>query len=187
MIPLARAIHRAGAKHGIEVWSLRNRMCGWNAPGLAPVRDARWALTRIRAERPGLPVILVGHSMGGRVSLRVADDPAVVAVCALAPWIPGGEPVTAVEGRAVLIVHGTRDRTTDPAASYSFASRAESGTSRLVRFEVAEEGHAMLRRARVWTRLVCAFVLDVLAGESSDETLTSAWNRPGAERLRILV
>lgn len=187
MVPLAKAIHRAGAGHGVEVRLLRNRVRGWNAPGLDPVRDARWALERIHAERPGLSVVLVGHSMGARVALRVADDPAVVGVCALAPWTPVGEPVSAVRGCSVLILHGTRDRKTDPASSYSFASRAESGTSRLARFEVAREGHAMLRRAEVWTRLMTAFTLDMLSGHRGDETLTSAWTKPGDERLRIPV
>jgi dienelactone hydrolase len=187
MVPLAKAIHRAGAGGGVEVRLMRNRVRGWNAPDPDPVRDARWALDRIRADRPGVPIILVGHSMGARVALRVADDPAVAGVCALAPWSPSGEPVDAVEGRAVLIVHGTHDRTTDPAGSYLFARRAEPGTARLARFEVGEEGHAMLCRAGVWTRLVCAFALDVSAGFPPDGTLTAAWTKSSAERLRIPV
>jgi dienelactone hydrolase len=187
MVPLARAIHTGGAASGIEVRLLRNRVRGWNAPGLDPVRDARWALARIKADHPGVPVILVGHSMGGRVALRVADDPAVVAVCALAPWTPAGEPVAAVEGRDVLIVHGTRDRMTDPAGSLSFAARAQAGSSRLARFEVGDEGHAMLRRSAVWTRLVTAFALDAAAGTTADEILAAAWTKPRAERLRIPV
>ncbi|HEV7975297.1 alpha/beta hydrolase [Amycolatopsis sp.] len=187
MVPLAKAIHSDGAGSGVEVRLMRNRVRGWNAPGFDPVRDARWALARIKADHPGVPVILVGHSMGGRVALRVADDPAVVAVCALAPWTPAGEPVAAVEGRDVLIVHGTRDRMTDPAGSLSFASRAQAGSSRLVRFEVGDEGHAMLRRSAVWTRLVTAFTLGVAAGRTADEILAAAWTKPSAERLRIPV
>ena len=187
MVPLARAAHRAGAVGGVEVRLLRNRVRGWNAPDPDPVQDARWALDRIREDHPGVPVVLVGHSMGGRVALRVADDPAVAGVCALAPWTPSGEPVAAVEGRAVLIAHGTRDRMTDPAGSYSFASRAERSTSRLARFEIGDEGHAMLRRAGVWTRLVSAFVQDVTAGLATDAILAEAWTKPSAERLRIAV
>jgi pimeloyl-ACP methyl ester carboxylesterase len=190
MLPLAKAIHRAAAVHDVEVRLMRNRVDGWNAPELDPVRDARWALEQIRTERRGLPVVLVGHSMGGRVALRVAlrvaDDPSVIGVCALAPWTPSDEPVTSVRGRSVLIVHGTLDRTTNPADSYSFASRAEPGTARLARFEVTGEGHAMVRRARVWTRLVTAFALDVLVGSAAGP-LTSAWTKQGDERLRIPV
>lgn len=207
MVPIARALHRAGRGntgfsgvpgggapgpgrrpdgHGVEVRLLRNRRYGWNAPAMDPVADARWALERIRADHPGLPVVLVGHSMGARVALRVADDPAVRGVCALAPWTPRGEPVDAVAGRSVLIVHGTRDRMTSPAESHAFAERAEGVAARVARFEVANEGHAMLRRSSVWTRLTIAFTLEVLAGDTGAE-LAGAWAAPGPERLRIPV
>jgi hypothetical protein len=172
MVPLARALYRAGARDGVAARLLRNRVRGWNAPDLDPVRDARWALARIHAEHPGVPVVL-------------ADDPAVVGVVALAPWTPDAEPVDAVRGRAVLIVHGVRDRMTDPAESYSFARRAEPGASRLVRFELSDEGHAMLRRSTVWTTLACAFTLDMLGITRGDSTVGGAWTEPGDQRLRI--
>ncbi|MEU0790829.1 alpha/beta fold hydrolase [Amycolatopsis sp. NPDC005961] len=186
MVPIARALHRAGRKNGVEVRLLRNRRYGWNAPAMDPLDDARWALERIRADHPGLPVVLVGHSMGARVALRVADDPDVRGVCALAPWTPRGEPVDAVAGRSVLIVHGTRDRMTSPVESHAFAERAEGVAARVARFEIANEGHAMLRRSSVWTRLTIAFTLEVLAGGTGDE-LRGAWAAPGPERLRIPV
>ncbi|WP_410591974.1 alpha/beta hydrolase [Amycolatopsis sp. lyj-23] len=186
MVPIARALHRAGHKDGVEVRLVRNRRYGWNAPAEDPIEDARWALDRIHADHPGLPVVLVGHSMGGRVALRVADDPAVRGVCALAPWTPRGEPVDAVSGRSVLIVHGTRDRMTSPAESHAFAERAAQVAARIARFEIADEGHAMLRRARVWTRLTVAFTRDVLAGDDGG-ALRGAWAETGPGRLRIPV
>ncbi|MGW5718009.1 alpha/beta hydrolase [Amycolatopsis sp. NPDC003865] len=186
MVPIARALHRAGRGHGVEVRLVRNRRYGWNAPAMDPLDDARWALERVHADHPGLPVVLVGHSMGARVALRVADDPAVRGVCALAPWTPRGEPVEAVAGRAVLIVHGTRDRMTSPVESHAFAERAEGVAARVARFEIANEGHAMLRRSSVWTRLTIAFTLEVLAGDA-DAELRGAWAAPGPERLRIPV
>jgi alpha-beta hydrolase superfamily lysophospholipase len=186
MVPIARALHRAGRKDGLEVRLLRNRRYGWNAPAEDPVDDARWALERLRADHPGLPVVLVGHSMGARVALRVADDPAVRGVCALAPWTPRGEPVEAVAGRSVLVVHGTRDRMTSPAESHAFAERAADVAARVARFEIANEGHAMLRRPRVWTRLTVAFTLELLAGNDGG-ALRGAWAEPGPQRLRIPV
>ncbi|WP_158889921.1 alpha/beta fold hydrolase [Amycolatopsis anabasis] len=182
MVPLARAIHRAGARRGIEVRLLRNRLQGWNGPAEDPVADARWALERIRADHPDVPIALIGHSMGGRVALRVADDPAVAGVCALAPWTPEGEPVEPVRGRSVLIVHGVLDRTTSPAESYAFARRAEAGAARLARVELARESHAMLFRWGAWTRLSRAFTLDVLGPA---HPVAGLWTRPLQQRLRI--
>lgn len=180
MLPIARTISAAAARHGVEVRLLRNRVRGWNEPDLHPVADARWALERIRAHRPGTPVFLVGHSLGGRVALRVAGDPAVTAVCALAPWTPRDEPVEPVKARSVLIAHGTLDHITNPAESYDYAGRAQPLAERLVRFEVLSEGHAMLLRAPVWHRLVRGFTLDA-AGVAA----LTVWDKAPDQRLRL--
>lgn len=180
MVPLARAIARAGGPHGVEVRLLRNRVRGWNDPDLHPVADARWALRRIRAERPGVQVWLAGHSMGGRVALRVADDPQVRSVLALAPWTPSGEPVEPVAGKTVVIAHGTHDHITRPAESFAYAERAQAVAERVVRIEVMSEGHAMLYRPGVWNRLVREFALDA-AGVAP----LTAWSAGPDQRLRL--
>ncbi|MEU7530965.1 alpha/beta fold hydrolase [Saccharothrix sp. NPDC042600] len=154
MLPFAKALRR----DGVAVHVLRYRYQGWNAPHLHPVEDARWALSQM----PDVPTALVGHSMGGRTALRVADDPQVVAVCALAPWIEPGEPMAQLAGRSLLIAHGDRERYTDPAKSYRYAVRARGVTERVARFAVHGDGHAMLRRAADWTRLVTDYVLGEL-------------------------
>ncbi|WP_438949092.1 LLM class flavin-dependent oxidoreductase, partial [Streptomyces harbinensis] len=41
---------------------------------------------RLAARLGPVPVVLVGHSMGGRAALRAAGHPAVTGVVALAPW-----------------------------------------------------------------------------------------------------
>lgn len=169
-----RAIARDGAAHGVEVWMLRYRYRGWNAPKLHPVEDARWALERIREQHGDVPVVLVGHSMGGRVAFRVADDPSVRAVCALAPWTEVGEPVRQLAGRTVLIAHGDAERMTDPALSYTYAVRAKQVTDRVCRFTVHGDGHAMLRRAADWTDLVCRFVFGALDIEPVQPTIANA-------------
>jgi pimeloyl-ACP methyl ester carboxylesterase len=154
MVPLARALRAPG----VEVWNLRYRVRGWNAPSLDPVKDARWALDRISELHPGKPVVLVGHSMGGRTALRVAGHPSVIAVCALAPWLVPGEPYEQLRNKALLIAHGDQERMTDPAKSLAFAEQAKTVTDRVARFSVVGDGHAMLKRAKDWTRLVVSFV-----------------------------
>ncbi|MBB5956766.1 pimeloyl-ACP methyl ester carboxylesterase [Saccharothrix tamanrassetensis] len=183
MVPFARAVRRRG--DGVAVWLLRHRYGGWNAPHLHPVEDARWALDRIRRTHPDVPVVLVGHSMGGRTALRVADDPQVVAVCALAPWIEDGEPYEQLAGRAVLIAHGDRERTTDPAQSYRYAEQAKRVTDRVARFSVHGDGHAMLLRARDWTRLVADFVLGELEVEPLAPYLANAMREPSPRGLDV--
>ncbi|MEU3269536.1 alpha/beta hydrolase [Saccharomonospora sp. NPDC006951] len=185
MLPFAIALSRSGAWHGLDVRLLRNRVRGWNEPAMDPLADARWALGRIRAERPGVPVVLVGHSLGGRVALRAADDPAVTGTCALAPWTPEGEPVEPVSGRAVLIAHGTQDRVTSPAESFRYAEKADPKAARLARFEVAGEGHAMVRRPWLWNRLVVTFVLRTLGLPVSGKVLDAAWDNEAPARLRL--
>jgi pimeloyl-ACP methyl ester carboxylesterase len=184
MIPFARDLSRAP---GVAVWQLCNTYRGWNEPDRHPVTDARQALDELRRTYPDVPVVLVGHSMGGRVGLRVADDPAVAGVCALAPWTPEGEPVAQLAGRTVLIAHGDRDRTTDPALSYAYAERAKEVTERVARFDVRGEAHALLFRYREWTRLVRRFTLGVLGVVPLDQDIADALAKPAPSGLRVLV
>jgi pimeloyl-ACP methyl ester carboxylesterase len=158
MVPIAQSVHRSARGDGTAVWLLRNRVRGWNEPARDPVRDARWAMQRIRERHPGCGIVLVGHSMGGRAALRVAGDPGVVGVCALAPWIEAAEPVEQLTGQLVVIAHGNRDRWTDPAQSHEYARRAGQVSDRVCRFEVRGSGHTMLSRSGDWTGLVRAFV-----------------------------
>jgi pimeloyl-ACP methyl ester carboxylesterase len=157
MLPLARGVARATRDTDVAVWLLRYRVRGWNEPALDPVLDARWALAVARGRHPGAPIVLVGHSMGGRVALRLAGDSDVTGVCALAPWIEPGEP-TGGGNAEILIAHGARDRTTSAEASAAYAERI--GASFLT---VAGETHGLLHRPLLWQRLVTTFVLDRIA------------------------
>jgi dienelactone hydrolase len=186
MVPFARIAHRADPTRATEVRLLRNRVRGWNAPALHPVRDARWAIERIAADHPGTPVALIGHSMGGRVALRIADHPAVTGVCALAPWTPASELVAPIAGKTLVIAHGVRDRVTMPADSLAYARRA-SGNAAVVRFEIAGEGHRMLGRPTVWSKIVSSFVRDSIRAPVQGDLLTLAWERDQADRLTVRV
>jgi pimeloyl-ACP methyl ester carboxylesterase len=158
MRPFARDIHRAGAG-SLAVWTLKYRLRGWNGPDASPLPDAQWALDRVRAQHGEVPVILVGHSMGGRVALRLAGDRSVCAVVALAPWIPAGEPVADLRGRDLLILHGDRDHTTDPQASLAYAEAAAAVTD-VRRVLITGSGHSMLKRSEVWQGVTTYFVLE---------------------------
>jgi len=187
MVPFWWHIGSVGRGAGAEVRFLRNRVRGWNAPDEDPVVDARDALRRIHEQHPGIPVVLVGHSMGGRAALTVADDPAVTAVCALAPWTPPEMPIEPITGCDVLIVHGTEDSTTNPDASYHYARRAAPLAAGVTRIEVRGSGHAMLRRARRWHRMVAWFVLRVLGRVTPDRARWKDRAAAGSGRLRVRV
>lgn len=163
MTPFARGLHRWGARRGVAVVSLRYRVRGWNGDEASPVADALWALGRIRERYGGVPVVLVGHSMGGRTAFRVAGDPAVVGIVGLAPWLPPEEVATETEGRAVLVVHGTADRWTDPDHSRQYAAAAlAAGASEVTWAPLEGIGHFMLRRPGTWRRLTVEFLARVL-------------------------
>ena len=185
MYAFARSLQRRNSRHGTSIRLLRYRYRGWNEPERHPVQDARWALAQLRDHHPAVPVVLLGHSMGGRVALRVADDPAVVAVCALAPWTREGEPVRQLAGRSVLIAHGDRERMTDPWLSYRFAVGAKAVTERVCRFEVLGDGHAMLRRPGDWSSLVSRFVEGELGLRDPDRVIEDAMRRPAPHGLRV--
>jgi alpha-beta hydrolase superfamily lysophospholipase len=185
MVPFGGALRRAGRRDGLAVWLLRYRYRGWNEPDRDPVGDARWALQRVRESHPAVRVVLLGHSMGARVGLYVADDPAVVAVCALAPWIEPGDPVAQLRGKSLLIAHGDLERVTSPAVSFEYALDARQVSDRVCRFDVHGDGHAMLRRARDWTRVVRRFVLAELGMRPMDERIAAAMAAPAERGLRV--
>lgn len=163
MTPFAEALHRAGSSVGLAVWTLQYRDRGWNDKG-SQVQDALWALEEIQCEHPGADVYLVGHSLGGRTALAAGGHPSVKGIVALAPWLPGDEPVEQLRHVPVLIAHGTRDRWVDPRGSLNFAIRARRAGVDVTRFEVVGVGHAMLRRYSLWQGLATSFVMSALTG-----------------------
>jgi predicted alpha/beta-hydrolase family hydrolase len=181
MLPIARML--AGGDD-IAVFVLRYRYRGWNGPARDALQDAEWALDELARRFPGAPVALVGHSMGGRAALGAAGAANVVAVCALAPWLDGSDPEHQLDGRTVLIVHGDRERYTDPRESYDYALRAKRRGVRICRFDVHGAGHFMISRAGDWHRIVLRFTLGVLGIEPLDPVIANALREPAAGGLR---
>ena len=171
MIPLAEAVKRA-LRGSAVVRRPRFQVRGWNGPAASPVPDLTETLDRLAG---GLgPVVLVGHSMGGRAVVRAAGHPAVVAVAGLAPWLPPGEPIGQLAGRRVLLVHGTGDRVTRAAETWAYADQARAVTQ-MATIEVRGTEHAMLRRARLWHRLAADFARVSLGLPPTGDEVTRAF------------
>ena len=187
MVPFARDLARRGAGAGLAVHLLRYRYRGWNAPAQDARRDAEWAVAELADRHPGVPIVLLGHSMGGRAALAAAGGRGVVAVCALAPWLDGSDPVAQLDGRTVLIAHGDHERFTDPANSLAYAVRAKQRGVRICRFDVPGAGHFMIARYRDWGALVRRFVLGELGIEPEDPVIRDALEQSSDQGLRAVL
>jgi len=159
-------MNRAGA----GVWLLRYGIRGWNdrlSDVPSPVPDARWALDQVRRELGDVPVVLLGHSMGGRTAVAVADDPSVVGVVGLAPWLPTGEPTAALAGKHLSVAHGRSDKITSFRQSRAFCRRAEEVASSVEFHPVGRVGHYMFRRIPDWNAFAVSRSLTQLGVHSS--------------------
>jgi pimeloyl-ACP methyl ester carboxylesterase len=183
MYSFQRRLARAGDRLGVYTAVVRYRTLGWNDAD--PVADAEGAIHDLRSQFGEAPIALVGHSMGARVALRVAGQDQVTAVCALAPWLPPGEPVRQLAGRSVLILHGDRDRTTRPSESLAYARDAVHHAAHLARFEIAGAGHKLLRRSGLWHDLTARFTLAGLGLRPFDGDLEAAFALEERQRVRL--
>jgi pimeloyl-ACP methyl ester carboxylesterase len=185
MRAIEQFVSAAGTGLGLATHLLRYRVAGWNGMAADPVADVRWGLDRIREQHGSdVPVVLVGHSMGGRAVLRAGGDDRVAAVCALAPWTPPGEPVAHLRGRTVAVLHGRGDRWVPAALSAEFAVRAEEDGARVARFTVAG-GHSMIRRAHLWHTFVRDVVLGGAGLQAMRPYVADALQRTGPEGLAV--
>lgn len=185
MRPFARAIAGAPPARGVLVAEVRYVHRGWNGHRADPVHDVWQALRELRCVAGELPVVLIGHSMGGRAALRAAADPLVSAVVGLAPWCPPGEPVRHLGDTAVVLLHDEADRITDAQASWDYVRRARARGARAGGLVMPHGGHTMLRQARAWHRVATETTLGLLGlAALPDELLTgripAARTRPGA-------
>jgi alpha-beta hydrolase superfamily lysophospholipase len=181
MVPFGRSVLRAG-RGRIALAKLRYAVRGWNGDLESPLADARWAIDQVAKRFHHLPVGLVGHSMGGRVALRVADHVsqhglavgdvrggAVRSVAALAPWLPNGEVIPSLGDRSLLLAHGTADQTTQPAKTIELAQKLISDGSDIELKLYPGGRHDMLFPARPWHDLVSDFMVRTLLGQARDD------------------
>jgi pimeloyl-ACP methyl ester carboxylesterase len=157
MLPIARRIARS---RDLAVFRLLNSRRGWGHDN-TPLADVRWALEEVRDQLGDVPVVLVGHSLGGRAALLASTEPAVVGAVVLNGYLLPGDESVDPAGRRLLFVHGTSDRI----ASYATAQRVAAllRTRTDVEFVTVEGGkHAMLRHGAAFDGAAAAFAVRVL-------------------------
>lgn len=162
---MRRALEPRLREAGVALHLLRYSVRGWNAGVAAepsPLPDARWALARVEEHHPGLPVVLLGHSMGARTAVHVADHPSVCGVVGLAPWLEPADPVRPLTGRHLLLAHGSRDRITSARRSREYVARAQRVAASADFEDVGPLGHYMLARAGRWNDVALRASLEVL-------------------------
>ncbi|MFD6417714.1 alpha/beta hydrolase [Streptomyces sp. NPDC060194] len=162
MRAFARALREDPRHADVVLGFVRYRVRGWNGEEADPVRDARQALADLAAAVGPLPVVLLGHSMGARAALRVADDPHVRGVVALAPWCPPGEPVAHLRDRAVVALHDPADAMTSAAGTWALLRRAEAAGARALGVRMPGGRHTMVRRSGLWHRTAVRFTAETL-------------------------
>lgn len=197
MVPVATRLARAG-RGRLAVLRLLNSSRGWDSRR-NPVDDVRWALAEVGQRFPGLPVALVGHSLGGRAALLGAEESAVRVAVALNAYVYPTD-VPDLRGRRLLFVHGDRDRVASAAHAASVArhlgsapgsdpgsapgsdpesdpesdpaTNAENNTVTTTQvgfISVRGATHAMLRRRLVFERSATDFVAATMLGDDSRE------------------
>lgn len=135
------------AARDVEVWALLHRYAGWNSDSHpSPVPDLEWALDEARRLRPGVPVVLVGHSMGARTCLRVAEDPSIAGLVALCPWYPADEVVPPM-GMPLRVAFAEWDWDCPYPSMKEFLEKAR-GTVDLHVHNMGKDTHYMFRSKR---------------------------------------
>jgi len=158
MIPTAKAAARAG-RGRLAVYRLLNSWRGWDGDH-TPVADARWAMAQVREELGDVPFGLIGHSLGGRAALLSGDQPGVVSVVALNPWVYPTDHAD-LTGRRVLVLHGTQDRIASMARARTVAANL-ARTADVDFVEIDGAKHAMLRHGREFDRRAADFTAQTL-------------------------
>jgi acetyl esterase/lipase len=162
MLPFTWAVRRRTRTQGVAVWRLRYRYRGWNGTDASPVADAQWALQEVRRLHGDVPVVLLGHSMGGRAATQVAGDPLVAGLVLLAAWLPDSDALCVRPGTSVAVLYGDRDRITGAACSVGWAERARSAGVGVLVTVIPGGEHFMLRRFWRWHRLAADAVVGAL-------------------------
>ncbi|MFC9131947.1 alpha/beta hydrolase [Streptomyces sp. NPDC057099] len=176
-----RPVMRVAASAVLLDETLLGQVCyrqrGWNG-GAAEV-DALRALSELNRLVGDVPVVLLGHGMGGRAALRAAVHPQVLGVVALTPWLPKEEPVCQLAGRNILLIDGDSIAEARAAAMH-YAEKARTAGARAGVLVVRHGGPEMVRRAAVWHRTAAMAVGQVLRPRiGHDHLVRQGWGSSG--------
>jgi len=161
MMLVAAALRRRLGRD-VEVRRVQYRFRGWNSPRLDAVADATAVLDDVRHRFEPKSIVVVGHSMGGRVAARLCAGGQVGALVALAPYWPGGDGDLIPSPTRLLVVHGTADTRTDPGSSRIQTLRARQRGLDAQWVGLEGVGHFMVRRWGEWHRRTADFVAEYL-------------------------
>lgn len=166
MYPFTWSI-RARYRRAVAVHQVRYRVYGWNGGQASPMPYATAALDAITGKHPGVPTVVIGHSMGGRAAALLAADERVVGVLALAPWWQHADWRFIRDGVRVVAVHGDADTMTSAARTQKGIAELRGRGLDATFIPVPGGGHAMLDHIRLWQSAALDFVgaeLDVATG-----------------------
>ncbi|PUA80885.1 alpha/beta hydrolase [Nocardioides currus] len=158
---MARTIADRVEQRQVGLSLLRFGERGWNR-GTDRVADARSALDEVRGTYGDVPVVLLGHSMGARVAVHVADHPSVVGVVGLAPWWSADDPVDTLPGRSLVAAHGRRDRITSFAETTRYVERAKGIALAVQLVDMGQLGHYMLTDVEQWNTVAVTSSIQLL-------------------------
>jgi dienelactone hydrolase len=136
---------------GLGFLEVRYRVKSWRRFD-GCVEDGAAALAEARAHG-AREVALLGFSMGGAVSVRIAADDAVSTVIGLAPWLPPQLDLAPLRGRRLRIVHGGLDAPfpgvpgVRPSISLDAAERARRLGAEVERTVIPRALHAIALRS----------------------------------------
>ncbi len=148
----------AALRGRVAVHQVRYRVYGWNGDQASPMPYAWAALENMAARHPGVPVYLIGHSMGGRVGAHLAADSRVHGLLALAPWWQYADWRRIHPGVRVVAMHGTADTRTYPRRTAKGIDELAAAGFDATFVPVPGGGHAMLDHVAWWQRAAVEFV-----------------------------
>jgi dienelactone hydrolase len=99
-------VHRLGPRFpDLAFGEVKYRIKSWKRLDMC-TDDALAAIDEVGAP----DTLLLGFSMGGAVAIKAAGHPLVTEVLGLAPWIPDRLDLAPLDGRKLVVFHGSLDR-----------------------------------------------------------------------------